>query len=112
MLLEGAFVLDFRIGLKKASELQVGDVLHGAEEPSRVTSVTIGLDEVTHNLEVADNANYFVGQRMILTHDVTPRQTNRRQFPGQDLLADWESAVGKASASLSSRNRSKTWNER
>lgn len=99
-------------GWKKASELQVGDVLHGAEEPSQVTSVAIGSDEVTHNLEVADDANYFVGHRMVLTHDVTPRQPNRRQFPGQDLLADWESAVGKASASLSPRNRSRTWNER
>ncbi len=74
-------------GWKKASELQAGDILHGAEEPSRVTSVADDYEQETHNLEVADHANYFVGKRMILTHDVTPRRSNRQQFPGQDWLA-------------------------
>lgn len=73
-------------GWKKASELSVGDVLHGAEQPSRVTEVEAGLSKETYNLEVADNANYFVGKRMVMTHDVTPQKTNRQTVPGFELL--------------------------
>lgn len=73
-------------GWKRASELAEGDVLHGAERPSVVGATSVGLMRETHNLEVADNANYFVGKNMIMTHDVTPRETNRQTVPGQALL--------------------------
>jgi hypothetical protein len=73
-------------GWRRASELEAGDVLHGAQRPSVVTATSVGLRVETHNLEVADNANYFVGNCMIMTHDVTPRETNRQTVPGQALL--------------------------
>ncbi len=74
-------------GWKKASELNVGDVLHGARLPSRITAVAVDVPRETFNLEVADNANYFVSRKMVMTHDVTPRETNRQKVPGQALLA-------------------------
>lgn len=74
------------LGWKKASELQPGQILHGAKSPIRITSVEAQPAAQTYNLEVADAPNYFVGQHMILTHDVTPRETNRQAFPGQDLV--------------------------
>jgi hypothetical protein len=71
-------------GWKKASELQPRDILHGAKSPVRVSRVETRPPALTYNLIVADAPNYFVGQHMILTHDVTPRETNRQQLPGQD----------------------------
>jgi hypothetical protein len=73
-------------GWKKASELQAGDVLHAAKTPVRIASVQPLAPAQTHNLEVADAPNYFVGHAMVLTHDVTPRGTNRQAFPGQDQV--------------------------
>ena len=73
-------------GWKRASELVEGNVLHGAERPSVVTATSSGQTVVTYNLEIADNTNYFVGKNMIMTHDVTPRETNRQTVPGQVLL--------------------------
>lgn len=74
-------------GWKKASEIRPGDVLHAAEEPSVVTRVIAAAELPTYNLEVADNATYFVGKAMVLTHDVTPRRPNRQDVPGQQLVA-------------------------
>jgi hypothetical protein len=71
-------------GWKKASELQVDDVLHAARTPARIAHVEPQPIAETHNLEVADAPNYFVGRAMILSHDVTPRETNRQTVPGQD----------------------------
>lgn len=71
-------------GWKKASELQPLDILHGAKTPVRVSRVEKRPPALTYNLVVADAPNYFVGQHKILTHDVTPRETNRQQLPGQD----------------------------
>jgi hypothetical protein len=73
-------------GWKKANELKAGDILHAAEEPKVVTSVQDGARAPTFNLEVADNATYFVGNAMIMTHDVTPRTYNRQLVPGQSLM--------------------------
>ncbi|MGC4003039.1 MAG: polymorphic toxin-type HINT domain-containing protein [Pirellulales bacterium] len=73
-------------GWKKASELKAGDVLHGAKTPTTVVSTINRPAAPTFNLEVADSPNYFVGKSMLLTHDVTPRETNRQKVPGQDLL--------------------------
>ncbi|WP_160148137.1 polymorphic toxin-type HINT domain-containing protein [Rubripirellula obstinata] len=72
-------------GWKKASELKKGDLLHGAAEPQAVVEIQDGGRRQTHNLKVADNANYFVGQQRILTHDVTMRKPNRQPIPGYDL---------------------------
>ncbi len=69
-------------GWKKASELNSADVLHGAGEPRIVSSVMQTDSAPTFNLQVADNKNYFVGQAMLLTHDVTPRLNNRQVVPG------------------------------
>ncbi len=73
-------------GWKKASELQSGDILHAAKSPVRIAAVAPADNDPTYNLEVADSPNYFVGRQMILTHDVTPRETNRQQIPGQDYV--------------------------
>jgi hypothetical protein len=73
-------------GWKKASELKPGDILHGAKTPARITAVEAQPAAPTFNLEVADAPNYFVGKNMLLTHDVTPRETNRQTFPGQDYV--------------------------
>jgi hypothetical protein len=73
-------------GWKKASELKAGDILHGAKTPSRILAVATQPKAETYNLEVADSPNYFVGQNMLLTHDVTPRESNHQTFPGQDQV--------------------------
>ncbi len=57
-------------GWKKASELKVGEILHGAQTPARILAVEAQPAEKTYNLEVADSPNYFVGKNMLLTHDV------------------------------------------
>lgn len=73
-------------GWKKASELRANDVVHGAKAPARIARVEPQPITTTYNLEVADSPNYFVGRAMILTHDVTQRETNRQAFPGQDVV--------------------------
>jgi hypothetical protein len=73
-------------GWKKSSELKPADVLHAAEEPKVIMSVKEGAAAPTYNLEVADNANYFVGKTMVMTHDVTPRTYNRQLVPGGTLV--------------------------
>lgn len=73
-------------GWRKASELRANDVLHAARTPARIAAVEPQPIAQTHNLEVADAPDYFVGRAMILTHDVTPRRTNRQAFPGQDSM--------------------------
>ena len=69
-------------GWRRASQLMPGDVLHGAERPTRVVANYQGVPMPTYNLEVADFNNYFVGQQRILSHDVTRRRANRQAVPG------------------------------
>ncbi len=69
-------------GWEKASEIKPGDVLHGASEPTVVISVKSMPPAPTFNLGVADNANYFVGKEMVLTHDVTKRESTKLRVPG------------------------------
>ncbi|MFO1064141.1 MAG: polymorphic toxin-type HINT domain-containing protein [Pirellulales bacterium] len=69
-------------GWKKASEVQVGDVLHCAAEPMVVTVVKDSADQMTFNLEVDESHTYFVGKNLILSHDVTDRQHTRIPVPG------------------------------
>ena len=73
-------------GWQKASELEVGDTLHAAKEPTLVTSIQRMPRARTFNLQVADNATYFVGEDRVLTHDVTPRSHNRQTVPGEYYL--------------------------
>lgn len=73
-------------GWKKANELKPGDILHGAKTPARVTFVEAQPAIPTYNLEVADSPNYFVGKNLLLTHDVTPLESNHQTFPGQEMV--------------------------
>jgi Pretoxin HINT domain len=75
-------------GWAKASQLKPGDVLHCASEPTVVMNVKDMPAAPTFNLSVADNANYFVGEEMILTHDVTKREPTRMRVPGLHDLAN------------------------
>lgn len=74
-------------GWGKASDLKPGDVLHSANEPTVVMNVKTMPAAPTFNLSVADNANYFVGEEMVLTHDVSKRQPTRMRVPGLHELA-------------------------
>jgi hypothetical protein len=69
-------------GWVKAEDLRPGMVLHAAESPVKIDEVCMGREAETYNLRVADNANYFVGQGRILSHDVTPRTPTREVIPG------------------------------
>ena len=74
-------------GWQKASELKPGDILHGAKEPALVYATEKGASEPTFNLVVSDNATYFVGKAMLMSHDVTPRGSYDRQpVPGQHFV--------------------------
>lgn len=74
-------------GWTKASKLVPGDVLHTASEPTIVARVEDMPAEPTFNLIVAENANYFVGKELVLTHDVTEREATRIRVPGLHTLA-------------------------
>ena len=69
-------------GWEKASNLKPGDVLHCASEPTVVSKVDTMPAAPTFNLFVADNANYFVGSELVLSHDVTKRESTRLRVPG------------------------------
>ncbi len=69
-------------GWEKASNLQPGDILHCASEPTVVVKVDTMPAAPTFNLFVADNANYFVGTELVLSHDVTKRESTRLRVPG------------------------------
>lgn len=74
-------------GWVKASELKPADVLHCAGEPTVVMDVKDMPPAPTFNLSVSDNANYFVGSELVLTHDVTKREPTRMRVPGLHELA-------------------------
>jgi len=69
-------------GWTKASDLQAGTLMHGAREPISLDKVGTADDEATFNLDIADFGTYFVGNSMILSHDVKPRTANRGTVPG------------------------------
>ncbi|MEM7477944.1 MAG: polymorphic toxin-type HINT domain-containing protein, partial [Planctomycetota bacterium] len=73
-------------GWTKAREVKVGDLLHSAKEPTVVTEVTQLAPQATHNLRVVGNPNFFVGEELVLTHDVTPKEATRRIVPGLQLV--------------------------
>ncbi|TVQ02917.1 MAG: hypothetical protein EA381_02370 [Planctomycetaceae bacterium] len=69
-------------GWKKAAEIEASDWLHGASEPVQVTGKNASGNQVTYNLQVHNQRTYFVGQGLILSHDVTPRRATRESVPG------------------------------
>ena len=73
-------------GWEKASNLKPGDVLHAASDPTIVMKVDTMPAAITYNLLVADNANYFVGEELVLSHDVTKRESTRLLVPGMHRL--------------------------
>ncbi len=64
-------------GWRMAREIQPGDRLHGVKGTVRITDVSTGDMAEVYNL-VVDRANtYFVGESLVLSHDVTfPSPTN------------------------------------
>lgn len=71
-------------GWIKAGELKQGMILHGAEHPARLNEVLEGGEIATYNLHVADNANYFVGQGRILSHDASSLGPTSAKIPGYE----------------------------
>ena len=69
-------------GWSRARQLQAADVLHGVTGTTLVATVEAGPKQKAHNLVVADFNTYFVGQRKILVHDVTPRRPTTSIVPG------------------------------
>jgi hypothetical protein len=65
-----------------AHELQPGDRLHGLTGTVAVTDVATGDMAAVYNL-VVDRANtYFVGQSLVLSHDVTAPAPTNVKVPG------------------------------
>jgi hypothetical protein len=75
-------------GWTKAGELKQGMILHGAENPTRIDEIKEADKEKTYNLRVADNANYFVGNARILSHDVSSRGPSEMAVPGYKAPRD------------------------
>ncbi len=61
-------------GWVKASQLNSGDVLHAAGTPAIIDSIEDTESIETYNLVIAENNTYFVGEGMVLAHDVMPRE--------------------------------------
>lgn len=69
-------------GWRMARELQPGDRLHGVAGTVAVTDIATGDVAAVYNL-VVDRANtYFVGDSMILSHDVTSPAPTNVKVPG------------------------------
>ena len=66
-----------------AKELKVGDRLHTVSGWSEIQSIKPVDAGETHNLVVADFNTYFVGDRRILTHDITMPQMVTGGVPGE-----------------------------
>lgn len=69
-------------GWTKAGDLLAGMVLHGAENPQKIDKISPRASEQTFNLRIADNANYFVGAKRLLSHDVSSRGPTEMSVPG------------------------------
>jgi hypothetical protein len=69
-------------GWKKAAEIEASDWLHGASEPVQVTGKKASGKQSTYNLKVLNQRTYFIGQGLVLSHDVTPRRATRESVPG------------------------------
>jgi hypothetical protein len=69
-------------GWVKARDLQSGMPIHTVDGVITVKSVKQNGTAVTHNLIVADNSNYFVGNSRILSHDNSLREATQVVVPG------------------------------
>ncbi|MFN3193501.1 MAG: polymorphic toxin-type HINT domain-containing protein [Aureliella sp.] len=74
-------------GWTRARNIELGDVLHGAKGPTIVCKKRQLPAETTHNLRVSENANFFVGDELVLTHDVTERTPSRALVPGLHMAS-------------------------
>jgi hypothetical protein len=63
-------------------DIKPNDRLHGAAQPATVREVTSDGAEKTYNLVVADFHTYFVGNDVILSHDVTFAKPLDATVPG------------------------------
>ena len=70
-------------GWTKCGEISQGDLLHSANVPAVVMSKRSSAVLPTHNIVVADNHTYFVGDSLVLSHDVVPRGSAHELVPGQ-----------------------------
>ena len=70
-------------GWRIAKELKLGDRLHTASGWSEIQGIKPVDAGETHNLVVADFNTYFVGNRRILTHDITMPQMVTGGVPGE-----------------------------
>jgi hypothetical protein len=76
-------------GWTKASEIKPGMQIHTYNRPSTVIEVKPDEGLVkTFNLMVEGNHNYFVGERGILSHDISSREANAEAVPGLKLLVN------------------------
>ncbi|MEM8734053.1 MAG: polymorphic toxin-type HINT domain-containing protein [Planctomycetota bacterium] len=75
-------------GWIRARNIELGDVLHGAKGPTIVCNKRQLPAETTHNLRVSENANFFVGDELVLTHDVTERAPSRALVPGLHMASN------------------------
>ncbi|XZE52928.1 hypothetical protein SH139x_004635 [Planctomycetaceae bacterium SH139] len=62
--------------------------MHGAIEPAEVLQVSVPGEEQTYNLVVEEHSNYFVGESLILSHDVTAHEHQENLIPGLRREAD------------------------
>jgi hypothetical protein len=69
-------------GWTKVRDLEPGLRFHGATEPSVIEAIEPGGSEPTYNLIVADFHTYFVGPRLVLSHDPTFAQPTDVKVPG------------------------------
>ncbi len=69
-------------GWRMAKELQSGDRLHTVDGTVTLTDVSTGPAESVYNLVVDQANSYFVGQSLILSHDVTPPIPTNVIVPG------------------------------
>ena len=76
-------------GWRMTKQLEVGSRLHtlsGAAPVEAIEKLPVdpSYDGLAYNLVVADFDNYFVGEKAILVHDNTPRQSDRRAVARPD----------------------------
>jgi hypothetical protein len=69
-------------GWRMAKELDKYARLYGITGPALVKSVDTSEKAETFNIVVADFNTYFVGEKGLLVHDVTPRKPTRAIVPG------------------------------
>ncbi|MFN7844816.1 MAG: hypothetical protein ACK5YR_07810 [Pirellula sp.] len=56
--------------------------MHGATDPTQVLQVSDAEQQQTYNLVVEEHANYFVGESLVLSHDVTAHEHRDQIIPG------------------------------